>query len=78
MTQEQENEAIELLLALLRQRVSDNQRRASPDLVAARRIAADRSKQSGKNVANFLSGRYDHAFGIQCVLAGIEYGRRSS
>jgi hypothetical protein len=50
---------------------------ASPDLLAARRIAADQSMQTGKNYANFMSGRYDHAFGVRVALAAMQYGRRN-
>lgn len=42
-------------------------------LIAARKIAATRSSQTGKNYANFLNGDYDHAFGVQCALAGMEW-----
>lgn len=45
------------------------------DLIAARRIAADMSHQTGRNYENFTSGRYDHAFGVRTALAAIEYGR---
>ncbi|ARK07543.1 hypothetical protein LAV_00168 [Sphingobium phage Lacusarx] len=48
-------------------------------LTLARRIAADNSSQTGKNRENFLSGRYDHAYGVQTALqslrTGIKLGR---
>lgn len=47
------------------------------DLLAARRIAGEKSRQTGRNYENFTSGRYDHAFGVQTALAAIEYGRRN-
>lgn len=46
------------------------------DLPHARLIATIIGGQTGKNRENFLSGRFDYAFGVQCVLAGIELGRR--
>lgn len=42
-------------------------------LAAARKIAATRSSQTGKNYANFINGDYDHAFGVQCALAGMAW-----
>lgn len=45
----------------------------------ARIIAADKSKQTGKNRANFISGRYDRAYGVRVAMKalnlGIELGR---
>lgn len=45
------------------------------DLRIARKIAADRSHQTGKNYAKFIDGEYDHAYGVQCVIAGLLYAR---
>ena len=51
-------------------------------LKLARVIAADRSKQTGKNRANFISGRYDHAYGVRTAMdalkLGIQLGRATN
>lgn len=101
LTPEQESEAVDLLLELLRDHVVEprvvtprrklwqaeadrhNRRQArvgrrlaratADQLAAARKIAADQSAQTGKNYEKFMSGEYDHAFGVQCALAGMEY-----
>jgi hypothetical protein len=85
MTEAQEDELFSLLLLLAKRRLMRAVRRPAryvrlerapeADLQAARIIAANKSKQTGKNVQNFLSGRYDHAFGVQCVLAGMRHAR---
>lgn len=45
------------------------------ELVVARKIAADTSRQTGKNYAKFINGDYDHAYGVQCALAGMAAAR---
>jgi len=45
------------------------------ELVIARRIAADNSKQTGLNYQAFIDGRYDHAYGVRTALEALTYGR---
>ncbi len=59
-------------------RLRKNMTRIDPDLLAAREIAADQARQTGKNYQNFISGRYDHAFGVRTALAAIKYGRKTA
>lgn len=65
------------LICLLEKLLNEALTPVNPDLEAARRIAANKSKQTGKNAEKFLNGSYDHAYGVQCVMAGIKYGREN-
>jgi predicted phosphatase len=41
----------------------------------ARKIAAEQSRQTGKNYAAFIEGRYDHAYGVRTAMAALKYAR---
>lgn len=80
MNRKQREELRELLLLLLKRLDEDSARvqQREEDLVAARRIAGEQSRQTGKNYQNFESDRYDHAFGVRTALAAIKYGRKTA
>lgn len=62
-------------LRRIRERVAASQ--ASPELVAARRIAAECSRQTGKTRQNFIDGRYDKAYGVRTALRAIRWAREN-
>jgi hypothetical protein len=69
------DELIEILERLKRERNARRTAEVHADLVAARRIAADQSRQTGQSYAHFIDGDYDRAYGVRTALAAISYGR---
>lgn len=49
----------------------DDIKATGDELRRARLIAADTSRQTGKNREKFLNGTNDHSYGVRCALAGI-------
>lgn len=66
-----------LLGALLRQAadILDPPVHLERDMEMARRLAADCSRQTGKNRDRILNGELDHSYGVRSAMAGLLYGR---
>lgn len=67
-----------LLSELAAEIAADRELATLPELEAARLIACEQGKQTGKNRERFLAGDHDRGFGVKCALAGMRVGREQA